>query len=83
MHLVKLGVARHFIASCVVVLGDWDIFPGSALSVANLLEFSHNDFVWCCKHEIRQTPNLKLFSKEGFHWPRRTSFPYGGTLQCL
>ncbi|CAE7722333.1 unnamed protein product [Symbiodinium sp. CCMP2456] len=49
MHLVKLGVARHFIASCVVALGDWDIFPGSAASMANLLELSHNDFVWCWK----------------------------------
>ena len=83
MHLVKLGIARHFIASCVVALGDWDIFTGSADSIAALMELSHNDFAWCCKHEIKQTPHLKLFSKEGFHWPRRTCFPYGGTLQFL
>ena len=78
MHLVKLGIARHFIASTVVALGDWGFIPGTEDSVAALLELSHDDFVWCCKHEIKQTPNLKMFSKEGFHWGRRTCFPYGG-----
>ena len=68
MHLVKLGIARHFIASTVVALGDWGFIPGTEDSVAALLELSHDDFVWCCKHEIKQTPNLKMFSKEGFHW---------------
>ena len=78
MHLVKLGIARHFIASTVVALGDWGFIPGTDDSVAALLELSHDDFVWCCKYEIKQTPNLKLFSKEGFHWARRTCYPYGG-----
>ena len=78
MHLVKLGIARHFIASTVVALGDLGFIPGTEDSVAALLELSHDDFVWCCKHEIKQTPNLKMFSKEGFHWGRRTCFPYGG-----
>ena len=80
MHLVKLGIARHFIASTIIAFGDWGVFPNSASSIATLLEKSHEDFVWCCKHEIKQTPNLKMFSKEGLHWPRRSSFPFGGFL---
>ena len=78
MHLVKLGVARHFLASSIIALGEWDVFPGSASSVAALLHHAHEDFVYSCKHELRQTPHLKLFSKDGLHWPRRSSYPWGG-----
>ena len=80
MHLIKLGIARHFVASVIVAFGDLDVFNGSASSVAALLENSHSDFVYCCKREIKQTPNLKQFTKDSLHWPRRSSYPWGGHL---
>ena len=80
MHLVKLGIARHFIASSIVALGEWDAFPGATESMAALLSLAHDDFAWSAKFELRQTPHLKVFSKDGLHWPRRTSYPWGGLL---
>ena len=83
MHLIKLGIGRHFLASAIIVLGDFDVFNGSASGVAKLLENAHKDFMYTCKHEIHQTPNLKQFTREGFHWPRRTSYPFGGSMDAL
>ena len=80
LHVIKLGIARHFIASAIVVFGEWNVFPGAAESVSALLETSHEDFLWSCQNELHQTPHLKMFSKEGLHWPRRQSFPWGGSL---
>ena len=80
MHLLKLGVGRHFLASSIIVLGDYNVWPGSSESVEKLLLLSHSDFVWCCKNEIQQTPNLKGFTKDLLHWPRRSAFPWGGLL---
>ena len=79
LHLVKLGVARHFVASSVVALGEWDVF-GDNLSVENILQAAYNDFEWCCRNEIHQHPHLKSFSKDLFHMPRRAAFPWGGFL---
>ena len=78
LHLIKLGVARHFLASSVVVLGEWNVWPGSAASVEKLLDLSYSDFIWSCRNELNQTPHLKGFTKDLLHWPRRASFPWGG-----
>ena len=83
MHLIKLGIGRHFLASAVVVLGDFDVYNGSASGVAKLLEYAHKDFMYTCKQEVHQTPNLKQFTREGFHGPRRTSYPLGGSMDAL
>ena len=84
MHLVKLGVARHLIASCVVALGDWDIFTGSAASIAALLELSHNDFVWCCKHEIKANAASEVIFQGRFPLAPPDKLPFWRSLaQCL
>ena len=80
MHIVKLGIARHFIASSIVVLGEWNVFPGAADSMAALLSLAHDDFAWSARFELQQTPHLKVFSRDGLHWTRRSSFPWGGAL---
>ena len=82
MHMVKLGIARHFLASAIVCLGEWSIFDegGKILSVEGLLDTVHQDFEYCCKRELKQTANLKQFTKDLLHWPRRSSYPFGGFL---
>ena len=83
LHLVKLGVSRHFVASAIVCLGEWGAFAGSPAggSVEGMLNAAYNDFLYCCKSEVRQTANLKNFTKDLMHWPRRSSFPFGGLLE--
>ncbi|CAE7875397.1 unnamed protein product [Symbiodinium necroappetens] len=80
MHMVKLGIGRHFLASAIVCLGEWSIFDdgNKILSVEGLLDTVHQDFEYCCKHELKQTANLKQFTKDLLHWPRRSSYPWGG-----
>ena len=78
MHLVKLGIGRHFLASAIVCLGEWAIFPDGEKSVQALFDSAHEDFEFCCKHEIHQTANLKQFTKDLFHWSRRSAYPWGG-----
>ena len=51
MHLIKLGIARHFIASAIIGFGNRDVFPDSAASIAALLDGAFEDFVWCCRNE--------------------------------
>ena len=79
LHLVKLGVARHFLASSVVVLGEWGVF-GDSLSIDKILEAAHEDFNWSCSNELHQHPHLKSFTKDLFHMPRRAAYPWGGFL---
>ena len=80
MHLIKLGISRHFVASTIIALGDWGMFPDSDTSINTLLESAHQDFIHCCREEIKQTPHLKMFTRESFHWTRRSSYPFGGFL---
>ena len=83
MHLVKLGIGRHYVASSIVALGDLNVFNDTGASIARFLEAAHIDFTWCCKREIRQTPNLKQFTREGFHWTKRSAYPFGGCMDAL
>ena len=78
MHLVRLGIGRHFLASTIIAFGDYGVFSDGR-SIDALFENAHRDFVWSCRNELKQTPNLKHFTREGFHWPRRSSYPWGGS----
>ena len=78
LHLVKLGVARHFLASSIVLLGEWQEFNNNMDSVEQIFASSQADFFWSCKTELKQTPHMKGFTKDLFHWPRRSTFPWGG-----
>ena len=80
LHLIKLGVARHFLASSIVLLGELNVWPGSSASVDKILDLSHRDFVWACGNELHQTPHLKNFTRDLFHWKKRSNFPWGGIL---
>ena len=83
MHLIKLGIARHYLASSIACLTEWSVFPGRSVDRLKRLEQAHADFVWACRQELRQTPHLKSFSKDLFHWPRLQSFPWGGCYAGL
>ena len=80
LHLVKLGVARHFVGSAIVVLGEWGIYTNSGNSVDQLLMASETDFMWSARTELKQTPHLKSLTRDLLHWPRRQVFPWGGFL---
>lgn len=78
-HIFKYGIGRHFCASAIVVLCQWNYFPGTTQNVMDMLNRAHADFKWSCKHEIAHgCPNMKGFTKELFHFPRNSSYPWGG-----
>ncbi len=78
-HVFKLGIGRHFVASCIVVLMHWGYWPGGLENVVDLLRRAHDDFAFCCKRELyHATPHIKHFTKENFHYPQFGSFPNGG-----
>ena len=83
MHLIKLGISRHFIASAIVLWGLWDVWAGCRNSVEKTLALAETDFFFCCRTEIHQTPHLKGLTRELLHWPKRSSYPWGGNLDIV
>ncbi|CAE7221597.1 unnamed protein product [Symbiodinium sp. KB8] len=77
MHVVKLGIGRHFCASTLVVLSHWECFPCPNRNIVDRLASGYQDFWAGCK-QMRATPHVKSFSREMLHFPNERAFPYGG-----
>ena len=78
-HVCKIGIARHFIASALVQLSSWNTWPGDSAQFDNRMQRAYDDFLFCCKGELGgATPHCKTFTREILHFPRETSFPFGG-----
>lgn len=79
-HIFRLGIARNFIGSTIVLLcneGHFDT-PGSSRAIdKRLLAAWANFSLWC--HVQRERPaGFRSFSKEKLHMPTKASFPYIG-----
>ena len=77
-HVIKLGIGRHFTASCVIVLIFLDVWVGDSNSVEACLERAYTDFRTCCRLDLHATPHMKAFTREMLHFTKNSDFPYGG-----
>ncbi|CAK9083728.1 Uncharacterized protein SCF082_LOCUS39732 [Durusdinium trenchii] len=80
-HLFRLGVARNFIASAVMLMasdGIFDLAAGDSKSVDARLGRAWAQFsLWCDTHSVRVT-GIRAFTREKFHAATKTSFPWVG-----
>ncbi|CAK9002313.1 unnamed protein product [Durusdinium trenchii] len=80
-HLFRLGVARNFIASSVMLLAFecfFDFVAGDSKSVDARLERAWAQFsLWCDAHSARPT-GIRAFTREKFHAAKKTTFPWVG-----
>lgn len=80
-HTFKQSLGGHFVASAIVLLGDFGYWPaaGQSNSVDAKLERAHCDFAFYMAREWtgRQVAHMKHFTKGLFHYPNVQSYPYG------
>ena len=76
-HTIKLGIARHFGASFIVVLCEWGYFSGISNSFPDLLSRCYEDFRVACS-EMRLCPHVKHFTRDGLHFKKHASWPVAG-----
>ena len=76
-HIIKLGIGRHFAASCVIVLIFMDVWHGDSNSVEACLSRAYTDFRACCRMDLRACPHIKAFTREIFHFGKNSDFPFG------
>lgn len=79
MHITKLGVYRHHIASVIVTLVTWKYFawpgPGVKNDVPTQLERCFGHFkLWCTSN--RKTPALRSFSRALLNWKSAKVYPW-------
>ena len=78
-HVCKYGIGRHFVASAIVLLASWDTWPGESVQFDNVMLRAFSDFYFCCRQELHgATPHCKAFTRDLLHFPRESSFPFGG-----
>ena len=77
-HVIKYGIGRHYTASIIVCLCDFDIWPGQSGSVEAKFERAYRDFRECCKRDLKACPHLKAFTREMLHYGTKNDFPFGG-----
>lgn len=79
-HIFRLGVARNFIGSAIVLLAFDSFFdaPGDGIGLDARLVRAWSHFVlWCDAHSA--TPSgIRSFSRQKLHMQTQTSFPYVG-----
>ncbi|CAE7526688.1 unnamed protein product, partial [Symbiodinium sp. CCMP2456] len=77
-HLVKLGIARHFAGSFLVLVAHWGyFFCEGRNSFPDVLARMYTDFRAACK-AMHLTPHIKGFTKDTFHFVNFESWPWGG-----
>ena len=79
-HVFRLGIARNFIASCLVFL-CWEGFydsPGDSLAVVERLGRAWKSFSLWCEVEGKFPQSIRSFSKEKLHFATTSSFPFIG-----
>ncbi|CAE7195800.1 unnamed protein product [Symbiodinium necroappetens] len=77
-HTVKLGIARHFAGSFLVLVAHWGyFFEAGKNSFPDVLARMYTDFKAACA-EMRLTPNIKGFTKDTFHFSNFESWPWAG-----
>ena len=76
-HTIKLGIARHFGASFIVVMCQWGYFYGDSNSFPDLLSRCYADFRDACS-AMHLCPNVKHFTRDGLHFKKHASWPFGG-----
>ena len=80
LHVFRLGIARNFIASCLILLcneGYYD-FPGDSHAVPERLSRCWMSFTLWCEAEKKTPASMRSFSKEKLHYATTTSFPFIG-----
>lgn len=69
-HVFKIGIGRHFVASCVILLMEWNYFPGDAQNVPARFARAHDDFVYACRQELKHaTPTSNILPGKIFIFP--------------
>ena len=78
-HTFKLGLARYFLASCIIFLGQEMYFTPS-VGVDTILPAAYHDFShWARKERVHKgSPNIKAFTRDKLHWPKDDVYPMGG-----
>ncbi|CAK9110313.1 unnamed protein product [Durusdinium trenchii] len=80
MHIFRLGIARNFIGSTIVLFcleGVWDS-PGDSLAIDNRLIRAWSSFaLWCDANNVT-CGAIRSFSKAALHMPRLGVFPFIG-----
>lgn len=78
MHITKLGIFRHHVASTLILLVHWKYFaiPGKAHNDASTqLERAHGHFkLWALT--FGHTPSLRSFTRYLFNWNNNQAFPW-------
>ena len=79
-HIFRLGIARNFIGSVIVLFcleGVFDL-DGAGKSIDLRLSRAWSSFsLWCDKHNVSPA-GLRSFSKEKLHMPKMGTFPWCG-----
>ena len=77
-HTIKLGIARHFAGSFLVLVAHWSyFFEEGRNSFPDVLARMYADFRYACK-SLHLTPNIKGFTKDTFHFSNFDSWPWAG-----
>lgn len=82
-HVFRLGIARNFIASCLIFLCletfyDDPTSPGESLAIAERLSRAWSHFSLWCEVTGKKPASIRSFSKEKLHFATGTSFPFVG-----
>ena len=80
MHVFRLGVARNFAASVLILLCNGGYFdsPGDSTSVVERLGRAWSSFSLWCQTVGKSPASMRSFSKEKLHFPTTSSFPFIG-----
>lgn len=79
-HVFRLGVARNFIASAVLLLCHDGFFDeaGDSTAVDRRMARAWASFaLWCFTHSAH-TSGIRGFTREKFHYPTQGTFPWVG-----
>ena len=80
-HVFRLGIARNFIGSCLVLLASMGKFDDPDLPTKDIqkrLGLAWDHFrLWYESHGARPS-GIKSFSKDKLHFPTKNSFPWVG-----
>ena len=79
-HVFRLGIARNFIASSIIMLAMDGYFdsPGDSLAVDARLSRAWASFALWCHTQRVTTSGIRSFSKEKLHFGTSRTFPWAG-----
>ena len=79
-HIFRLGIARNFIASSLIMMCLGGLFdqPGEGAGIVDRLSRAWSQFALWCASEKVTTSGIRTFSKDKLHFNTMNSFPWVG-----